>query len=89
MIGGGVMGILDWLFGSKAQPQPGPLQWQRSENGNPTMLWDGLRITVFQQDRGWKYLIAPEDDSAAPFYSERFKTQQEAMAEAVAHAEEL
>lgn len=75
------MGFFSWLFGSEPDPRIEPVRppaWNRSENGNATMLWGGLRITVFKQDRGWKYLMAPDDDSEPPFYSEKFKTEDEA-----------
>lgn len=83
------MGILDWLFGSKPPASRRRPAWERSENGNPTMVGDGLRITVFPYYRDWKYLIAPEDGSIEPFYSDRFRTEADAKAAAVRHAADL
>ena len=82
--GGMRMGLLSWLFGVKRQ-----LSWQSSEIGHPTMVWDGLRITVVPYYRDWKYLIAPENDSLEPFYSDKFRTEADAKAAAVAHVKRL
>lgn len=43
------------------------------------------RITVFQQDRGWKYCIADINDRQTPHFSDPYGGQQMAMDEALAH----
>ncbi len=83
------MAFFQWLFGSE---KPGPAQlpsspdgWMVSENGNPTFVAGSTRITVFHQDRGWKYCIADVDDRDDPHFSDAYATEIEAREEALAH----
>ncbi|NKM14168.1 hypothetical protein GFL85_24635 [Rhizobium laguerreae] len=90
------MGLLDWLFGSRksaleqepfAQGTRGPSSpphWERSERGNPALIFDNRRITVFEQDRGWKFCIAKIKDDNDPFFSEVYDTEDAAKYEALA-----
>jgi hypothetical protein len=57
-------------------------RWETSDRGNPTLVLDGQRLTVFQQDGGWKWVIADEDDQDdAPLFSdERYKSKGAAQA---------
>lgn len=80
------MGLLDWLFRST----PSPHEWRISERGNATTVVDGVRITVFPQDGGWKYVLGwadDEDDEEEPFFSDRFDSEDEAKASALSHVE--
>jgi len=82
------MGLLSWLFGkpktviSRARKTG---DWYLSENGNPVLEVESSRITVFQQDRGWKYCIADTDDRQQPHFSDPYESQQIAKDEALAH----
>lgn len=70
------MSFLDWLFGRKQAPsRPAAPSWQASERGNPTILHGRYRVTVFQQDGGWKYVLGDEDDNDEPYFSEKFQTE--------------
>lgn len=63
-------------------------QWKVSQNGNPTMVVGGERITVFASDDGWKYCIADEsardDDEYEPEFSDPYETVEAAKYEALA-----
>ena len=74
------MGVLSWLFGAT----PSRPIWGVSENGNPTLVYGDYRVTVFPQDRGWKYCVADELDRVDPIFSERYKTEEEAKVAALA-----
>lgn len=50
----------------KAQPLP-KVVWSKSAKGNDTTEYEGYRITIFQQDEGWNYVVSEildEDDLA-------------------------
>lgn len=83
------MAFFKWLFGrekpSPAQLPSSPNGWTVSENGNPTFVAGSTRITVFQQDRGWKYCIADVDDRDDPHFSDAYATEREAREDALAH----
>lgn len=83
------MALFDWLFGkSKARKDKALTAragWAVSENGNPMLIEGSTRITVFQQDRGWKYCIADIEDREEPYFSEAYSNEREAREEALAH----
>lgn len=80
------MGILSWLFGGGQGS--GKIKWHKSENGNPTGIHEGFRVTVFPSDGGWKYVLARADrDEAEPFFSEPYETVEAAKHEALADLE--
>jgi hypothetical protein len=83
------MALFDWLFGrSKSRANKSAAvsdRWSVSENGNPTLIEGSTRITVFQQDRGWKFCIAAVNDREEPFFSEAYASEQEAREEALAN----
>lgn len=83
------MAFFKWLFGrersSSAQSPSSANRWTVSENGNPTLVEGSMRITVFQQDRGWKYCIADVGDREDPHFSDAYATEREAQEEALAH----
>jgi hypothetical protein len=83
------MAIFSWLFGKSKSPANKSAgvtgRWVSSENGNPMLIDGSTRITVFQQDRGWKYCIADVDEREEPYFSEAYANQQEAQEEALAH----
>ncbi len=63
--------------------------WGVSLKGNPTVVIDGKRITVFASDEGWKYVIADEiarddDEYELPDFSLPYETEEEAKYEALA-----
>lgn len=60
--------------------------WHASRNGNQTIKVGSLRLTVFEQDRGWKYCISQGSGDDNPYFSERYATEQEAKEAATAHA---
>jgi hypothetical protein len=79
--------------GGRPWPTPRPRlngggQWKVSQNGNPTVVIDGKRITVFASDEGWKYVVADEstkgDDEHEPDFSLPYNTAEEAKYEALA-----
>ena len=37
--------------------------WKRSQNGNPYIVADGYRITVYPRGGGWACTVAAQDDS--------------------------
>lgn len=88
MIGLGL--VAAYLHYKKEPPPEKPLtaqesferRWQTSDRGNPTLVLDGQRLTVFQQDGGWKWVIADEDDQDdLPLFSdERYKSKGAAQA---------
>ena len=82
------MGLLSWLLGEPKTviDQTGKTgDWDLSENGNPVLVVASSRITVFQQDRGWKYCIADINDRQPPHFSDPYASQKIAMVEALAH----
>lgn len=83
------MAFFKWLFGkersSLAQSPSSASRWMVSENGNPTLVEGLTRITVFQQDRGWKYCIADIVDREDPHFSDTYATERDAREEALAH----
>ena len=63
--------------------------WEVSLKGNPTVVIDGKRITVFASKEGWKYVIAVEiarddDEYELPDFSLPYETEEEAKYEALA-----
>jgi hypothetical protein len=83
------MSFLKWLFG-KSSTRDGDARssaegWVISENGNPTMVDGQIRITVFPQDRGWKFCIADVDDRDDPYFSDVYSTEVASKEEALAH----
>ncbi|PTE07390.1 hypothetical protein [Mesorhizobium helmanticense] len=79
------MGLFDWLFGRAEKPVTESEIWTPSENGNPMIVSGTTRITVFPQDRGWKYCIAEIDDRREPIFSEVYGSERAAKDEALAH----
>lgn len=82
------MGLLSWLLGKPKADinRAGKAgDWELSENGNPVQIAGSSRITVFQQDRGWKYCIADINDRKPPLFSDPYDSQETAMHEALAH----
>ncbi len=82
------MGLLSWLLGKPKvvfDQTEKPGDWDLSENGNPVLVIASSRITVFQQDRGWKYCIADINDQQTPHFSDPYDSQKTAMDEALAH----
>ncbi|MDW9680655.1 hypothetical protein GOA87_17015 [Sinorhizobium meliloti] len=73
------------------QPPPpsSTSEWTQSESGNPTQIYKGKRITVFEADNGWKYCIAHPDDRREPYFSESYWTPDIAQSEAIRHMERL
>lgn len=82
------MAFFKWLFGkerpSSAQSPSSTNRWTVSANGNPTLVEGSTRITIFQQDLGWKYCIADVDDREDPHFSDAYATEREAREEALA-----
>jgi hypothetical protein len=83
------MAFFKWLFGgnrlSSAWSPGSASRWTVSENGNPTFVEGSTRITIFQQDRGWKYCIADVNDRDDPYFSDAYASEREAREEALAH----
>ena len=83
------MTFFKWLFGrstSKDETARSPgNRWVVSENGNPMLIEGAIRITVFPQDRGWKFCIADVDDREEPYFSESLSSAGDAKEEALAH----
>lgn len=77
------MGLLGWLFGSKAAAGRSS-SWSMSENDNPTRVIDNYQVTVFKQDGGWKYCLSLVDGDDGPYFSDPFDTMAEAKQEALA-----
>lgn len=71
------------------QQAPSPATWTNSENGNPTRIYKGKRITVFEADGGWKYCIADPEDRREPYFSEPYETSDIGKSEAIRHIERL
>jgi hypothetical protein len=62
-----------------------PKGWHASENGNPTLLINGSRVTVFESDGGWKFCIAtPTDGDDDPYFSDPYAHAEHAKHEALA-----
>ena len=59
------------------------LQWRTSEKGNPTTEIDGLRVTVFQQDGGWKYAIKDPLSDRETYFSDLCKSEDDAKERAI------
>lgn len=82
------MGIFSWLFGSDVQDESRPAnatRWTVSENGNPTCVIGDRRLTVFEQDSGYKFCVARADrDDRNPYFSESYATEEAARFEAAA-----
>ena len=75
--------VADW-----SPPATAPLErWTLSDRGNPTFTLAGLCVTVFPQDKGWKYVIAEEgrDDRATAEFSDRYNTVSAAKIAAMEH----
>jgi len=82
------MGLLSWLLGkpkADVNRTGNAGNWDLSENGNPVLITGSSRITVFQQDRGWKYFIADINDRKPPLFSDPYNSQEAAMDEALAY----
>ncbi|NNH67991.1 hypothetical protein [Rhizobium laguerreae] len=85
------MGILDWLFGGSSTVQapttvsPLSSRWESTENGNPSTIYRNRRITVFEQDRGWKFCVAKIEGDDNPYFSEVYETADAAKYEAFAY----
>lgn len=82
------MGLLSWLFG-KPETVINQIRktgdWGLFENGNPVLVVGSTRITVFQQDRGWKYCVADINDRQPSHFSDPYASQEIAMDEALAY----
>ncbi|GLR55130.1 hypothetical protein KYK30_31760 [Shinella yambaruensis] len=61
--------------------------WQVSENGNKTRIVDGTRVTIFASDGGWKYCLADQGNRYEPFFSDRYRSEAEAIESALADIE--
>lgn len=94
------MGLFSWLFGNRFQSQhyiepinepyrPSPLEgnWQQSERGNPTQIYNGFRVTVFPEYKYWKFCVANEGAEEALFFSDPYEQQFEAQYEALAYVD--
>jgi hypothetical protein len=78
------MGLLDWLF-PKASRSDGDIRWWlRSEAGNPTRIYRNRRLTVFEQDGGWKFCDAQEGRDGEPYFSGVYDSVEAAKYEAIA-----
>lgn len=74
------------------KPQKPKLIWSKSENGNDTTIYDGFRVTLFQQDGLWNYCVVEilddEDrangDEDEPIFGDQYPTKAEAKREALA-----
>lgn len=81
------MGLLDWLFGRERSGDEAvqqSSQWSLSENGNPTRVIGTTRLTVFQQDRGWKYCNAYVNHRRQSIFSQPYANEQAVKDEAMA-----
>lgn len=81
------MSLLSFLFRSKERRSKKPRtqgRWSISESGNPTLVEDGVRVTVFSQDGGWKYCIAKIGRDDEPFFSDAYATEIAAKEESLA-----
>lgn len=77
-VGAGVLFIfLAYNSGKTGTPIHDKKNWTISQNGNETMVRNGLRVTVFSRDRSWAYAFASEDGEEAHF-SDDFETQSQA-----------
>lgn len=82
------MALFSWLFGNgKSKPSQPVITdgWTVSENGNPTRIEGSVRLTVFRQDRGWKYCIADINDRDDPYFSDAYSSERDAREEALAY----
>lgn len=77
------MGLLDWLF-PKAPQSDAEVRWSRSPAGNPTGIYRNRRLTVFEQDGGWKFCDAKVEDDDEPYFSGAYDSVEAAKYEAVA-----
>ena len=75
------MAFWGWLFGGSSLRGG----WELSENGNPTVLKGSSRLTVFAQDRGWKFCISDVEDRGEPYFSEAYETKRQAQEEALSY----
>jgi hypothetical protein len=74
------MGLLSWLFGASGN------RWALSENGNPTLVVDDHRLTVFPQDDGYKFCAARADrDDRDPYFSDVYQSEEQAKDCAIAY----
>ena len=83
------MAFFRWLFGIGKSVSDKSLtaadRWVVSKNGNSMLVDESTRITVFQQDQGWKYCIADVDDREDSCFSDVYSSEREAQEEALAH----
>lgn len=59
--------------------------WTVSSNGNQTLAINGLRVTVFERDGGWKFCVAISEEDEDPYFSDRYASEQEAKDCALAY----
>ncbi len=81
------MRLLSWLLGSSEpheRSSDDTMKWGVSENGNAMVILGSNRITVFPQDRGWKYCIAKTSGRGEPYFSDTYENEQQARKEAIA-----
>ena len=76
------MGLLDWLF-PKASRSDGDIRWLPSEAGNLTRIYRNRRLTVFEQDGGWKFCDAKEGRDGEPYFSGVYDSVEAAKYEAI------
>ncbi|KQU96778.1 hypothetical protein ASD00_18170 [Ensifer sp. Root31] len=75
-------GVAVYLFQksrpSKAHKKPQAIlqEWGASEKGNPTQIYHGKHVTVFESDGGWKFTIGDPNDRREPYFSEPYETVQ-------------
>ncbi|MGX9182007.1 hypothetical protein [Mesorhizobium sp. BHbdii] len=83
------MAFFRWLFGGSKSNEAARSStrngWTVSENDNPTMVEGSTRVTVFPQDRGWKFCIADVEDNEEPYFSEAYASEGAAKEEALAY----
>lgn len=71
------------------KPQPILQEWGASEKGNPTQIYHGKDVTVFESDGGWKFTIGDPNDRREPYFSEPYETVDIAKTEALRHMNRL
>jgi hypothetical protein len=76
---------------SKADKKPQAIlqEWGASENGNPTQIYHGKHVAVFESDGGWKFTIGDPNDRREPYFSEPYETVDIAKTEALRHMNRL
>ncbi|KRD56479.1 hypothetical protein [Ensifer sp. Root278] len=88
-------GAAIYLFQKSRPPKahqeslPRRQEWGASEKGNPTQVYKGKNVTVFESDGGWKFTIGDPNDRREPYFSEPYETVDIAKTEALRHMNRL